>query len=151
MRLFLYISVLVTCLLGFSEALPKHIKTSSLLTCMENSQFSASFFEVIFYPDNGTALFNIDATTTISENITAKIELIVYGLNVLDESFNLCDLNEVAMCPLSAGRIDVKSSYQIDMDMLSNVPSIAYTIPDLEDVYKRQTLQSQSNASQYQG
>lgn len=132
MRLFLYISVLVTCLLGFSEALPKHIKTSSLLTCMENSQFSASFFEVIFYPDNGTALFNIDATTTISENITAKIELIVYGLNVLDESFNLCDLNEVAMCPLSAGRIDVKSSYQIDMDMLSNVPSIAYTIPDLD-------------------
>lgn len=120
-------------ILPFTNGL-KHIKTSSLLTCMEDSQFSASFFEVTFFPDNKTAVFDIDATTTISENVTAKIELIIYGLNVLNEEFNLCDLDQASMCPLSAGRIEVKSTYSLDEDndMVGNIPGVAYTVPDID-------------------
>lgn len=110
----------------------KHIKTSSLLTCMVNSQFSSTFFDVKFYPGNKTVVFNIDATTTISEKIVAKVELIAYGLNILEESIDLCTLNEKTICPLSAGRIDVHSSYTINNNIVDRIPGIAYTIPDLD-------------------
>lgn len=134
-------------LLPFTNGL-KYVKTSSLLTCMEDSQFSASFFDVTFYPTNRTAVFDIDATTTVSENVTAKIELIVYGLNVLNEEFKLCDLGQDAMCPLSAGRIEVKSTYTLDEDndLIGNIPGIAYTIPDL-DAQVRVILYSSNDTS----
>lgn len=124
----------------------KLLKTSSLLTCMDNSQFTASFFDVRYYPHNNTVIFNVDATTTINENVIVKAELITYGLNVMKQSFDLCTLNEVSLCPLSAGRIDVRSSYQIDADVLKQVPGIAYTVPDL-DAQVRVVAYSQNDTS----
>lgn len=110
----------------------KHLETSSLLTCMDNSQFTASFFDVKFFPHNKTVVFKVDASTIINGNIVVKAELITYGLKVLDKSFNLCDLHEVSLCPLASGRIDVASQYQIDSDVLDEIPGVAYTIPDLD-------------------
>lgn len=110
----------------------RHIKTSSLLTCMENSQFTSSFFDVEFYPGNSSIVFNINAVTTISEKIVIKVKLIAYGLNVLSETFDLCSLGEKTVCPLSAGRIDISSSYKVDSSITSKIPNIAYTIPDLD-------------------
>lgn len=110
----------------------KHIKTNSLLTCMQDSQFSATYFEVVFYPDNSTAVFSVNAETTISEKIIAKAELIVYGLNVLNEEIDLCDLDEASVCPLNSGRIDLTSTFTISSSVTDQIPSIAYTIPDLD-------------------
>lgn len=119
-------------LISSATASQKHLKTSSLLTCMDNSQFTASFFDVKFYPHNKTVIFKVDASTIINGKIVVKAELIAYGLKVLDKTFNLCSLNEVSLCPLASGRIDVSSSYQIDSDVTDQIPGIAYTIPDLD-------------------
>lgn len=111
----------------------KHLKTSSLLTCMNNSEFSATYFDVRYYPYNNTIVFNIDATTEISGNVTIKAEVITYGLIVVEKEFDLCSLNEASLCPLSAGRIDVASTYELkNSDVVSDLPSVAYTIPDLD-------------------
>lgn len=123
----------------------KHLKTSSLLTCMENSGFTASYFDVRYYPDNQTAVFKINAVTTISANVTIQVQVITYGLNVIEKSFDLCSLNEVTLCPLSAGRIDVSSSYQITTDI--PIPGVAYTIPDL-DAQVRVLVYSKSDTNQ---
>lgn len=124
----------------------KHLKTSSLLTCMENSEFTASYFDVRYYPGNSSIVFKIDAVTTISENVTVKAELITYGLNVLEKSFDLCSLGEATLCPLSAGRIDVSASYVIDSDITKDIPGVAYTIPDL-DAQVRVVVYSQNDTS----
>lgn len=124
----------------------KHLGTKSLLTCMENSQFTASFFDVKFYPDENLIEFHIDATTTISEKIVVKAELITYGLKVLDRTFDLCTLKEVALCPLSSGRIDVNSTYTLDTDITKDIPGVAYTIPDL-DAQVRVVAYSQSDTN----
>ncbi|SCU96081.1 LAMI_0F05138g1_1 [Lachancea mirantina] len=110
----------------------KRLETTSLLTCMDNSQFTASYFDVKFYPSNSSVVFNVDATTTISENITAKFQVIVYGLNIMEKEINLCSLGQKALCPLSAGRIDVSSSLTIDTSVIGDIPGVAYTIPDLD-------------------
>lgn len=110
----------------------RHVKTSSLLTCMENSGFTASYFDVRFYPDNQTVVFKINAVTTINSNVTVKVQVIAYGLNIIERSFNLCSLNEATLCPLSSGRIDVDSFYRINSDITNQIPNVAYTIPDLD-------------------
>lgn len=111
----------------------KHLKTSTLLTCMNNSQFSATYFDVRYYPFNESIVFNIDAMTAISGNVTVKVEVIAYGLNIIEKEFDLCSLNEATLCPLSAGRIDVASTYQLkNNDLTNHIPKVVYTIPDLD-------------------
>ncbi|KAH3674480.1 hypothetical protein WICMUC_003318 [Wickerhamomyces mucosus] len=110
------------------------VKTSSLLTCMSNSQLTASYFNVEFYPSNQTVVFDIDASTTITGNIIAEFSLIAYGLNVLQETVNPCKLGITELCPLaeSAGRINVDSNYQVSDTIVDMIPGVAYTIPDLD-------------------
>ena len=122
----------------------RHLRTSSLLTCMENSEFTASYFDVRYYPGNQSVVFKIDATTTISENVTVKAEVITYGLKIIEQTFDLCSLNEATLCPLSAGRIDVRSSYTISSDITNQIPNVAYTIPDL-DAQVRVVVYSQND------
>ncbi|SCU82276.1 LAFA_0C10220g1_1 [Lachancea sp. 'fantastica'] len=125
----------------------KLIGTSSLLTCMENSQFTASFFEVQYLAHNKTVVFNIDATTTIQDNITAQVEVIVYGLNVMETKVDLCKLGQKALCPLQAGRIDVNSYQQLNTDLVNQLPAVTYTIPDL-DAQVRVVVYSTSDTKQ---
>ena len=66
---------------------------------MDNSQLTASFFDVKFYPDNNTVIFDIDATTTLNGNVTVKAELLTYGLKVLDKTFDLCSLGQGIALP----------------------------------------------------
>ncbi|KAK5780528.1 hypothetical protein RI543_001647 [Arxiozyma heterogenica] len=108
------------------------LKTSSLLTCMDNSQFTAQYFDVRYYPDNKTVVFKVDATTTIDAKIIIDAEVIAYGLQVLNMTINPCSLGQLGICPLSPGRIDVESTYVVDSDATNQIPSIAYTIPDLD-------------------
>lgn len=109
-----------------------YLKTTSLLTCMPNSQFSASYFDVHFFRHNNSVVFNIDATTTISDKVILKVTLITYGLNVIEETIDLCSFGLPAVCPLSAGRLEVSSSYSLDSSITKQIPGVAYTIPDLD-------------------
>lgn len=100
---------------------------------MKSSQLTASYFDVRFYPSNKTVEFDIKAVTTISGDIVAHATLITYGINVLEKDIDFCrDLNLKELCPLSAGRIDVDSNYQLGDSIIKMIPNIAYTIPDLD-------------------
>lgn len=128
-------SVFFTIWTLVSHAVAEHmIRTSSLLTCMEDSQLTASYFDVIFYPDNSTVVYDINAVTTISGYVIGKVTLIVYGLNVLEENIDLCDLGFDELCPLQegAGRIEISSSTEISSSITDRIPGVAYTVPDLD-------------------
>lgn len=114
----------------------KHIKTTSLLTCMENSQFSSTFFDVAYYPKNKSVVFNIEATTTLSSKIMIKLQVITYGLIVITKTINLCSLNEASLCPMNAGRIDISSTYTITSDLVNEIPGVAYTVPNIDAMVK---------------
>ena len=116
----------------------KHIKTTSLLTCMENSQFSSTFFDVAYYPKNKSVVFNIEATTTISSKVMIKLEVITYGLIIITKTINLCSLDEASLCPMSAGRIDISSTYTITSSLVDDIPGVAYTVPDIDAMVKVQ-------------
>lgn len=114
----------------------QYLKSESLLTCMENSQFTASFFDITYYKNNNTAVFSIDGSSAISGNIKASFELIVYGLSVYKDNLDLCSLNVDTICPIASGHINVQGTYVIENDLTKQVPSVAYSIPDLDAYVK---------------
>ena len=114
----------------------KYLRSNTLLTCMESSEFTSTFFDVYYYPHNSTAVFYIDGSSSISGKIKAEFSLIVYGLNVYQDSIDLCSLGYNTICPISSGHIDVQGTYTVETDLTSNIPSVAYTIPDIDAYVK---------------
>lgn len=123
--------LLISLSINSSNAL-KYLRSNTLLTCMENSEFSSTFFDVYYYPHNSTAVFTVDGSSSISGKIKAHFELVVYGLSVYQDSIDLCSLNYPTICPISSGHINLEGTYTIKSDLTDKIPSVAYTIPDLD-------------------
>lgn len=112
------------------------VKASSLLTCMDNSQFTASEFDVKFFPGNNTAYFTVVALSNIDVNVSANIQLIAYGFTAFTRNISFCDIQfdgSTVLCPFSTGHIEIQDQkQQILKSITDQVPGIAYTIPDLD-------------------
>ncbi|KAI5257963.1 TRP-domain-containing protein [Aureobasidium subglaciale] len=108
------------------------ITSSSLSTCMSNSNFSATLFNVNFTPDNRTLAFNIVGVTTISGNVTIDLVVYAYGLKVITKTLDPCQEGWAGLCPMNEGQIDLDSNIVLPADTISQIPGIAYTIPDLD-------------------
>jgi len=113
------------------------IESRSLNPCMANSSFSATLFNVAFTPNNRSLGFKIDGISNIAGKIEASMELLVYGYAAISEKLDPCASKELeGMCPMNAGPLTITSNIDISQDLLSKIPGIAYTIPDLDAVVR---------------
>ncbi|KAF1951585.1 TRP-domain-containing protein [Byssothecium circinans] len=130
-----------------SAAIPKErmIETRSLNPCMTNSSFSAQLFNVVFTPNNRTLTYDVEGYSNIDQKVTAELELLVYGLSAMKQDLNPCGTPELAsMCPMKSGSITINSNLDISADVMSNIPGIAYTIPDLDAAVRIKISDSQT-------
>ena len=113
--------------------------------------FSASLFNVFFFPGNGTLSYNINAQSSISGKVTAEVNVIAYGLLAINQTINPCDPSNKGfanLCPLNAGTaIQLNSNSQIPPSTVSRIPGIAYTVPDL-DATVRIRIKRQSDGAE---
>ena len=98
-------------------------------------------FDVIFYPGNNTVDFDVLAISTIdNRTVGVNVNVIAYGLNVLQRNISLCDISYTGLtgaqndplCPINNGHLDVHSLYTLGSSATKDIPGIAYTIPDLD-------------------
>lgn len=108
------------------------IKSSALLSCMANSQFSASTFDVTFFPNNSSVSLDVNAISLIDSNVTAEILVSAYGIVVANKTIDLCSLNVAEVCPLQPGHIDVLTNQDLSKSITDNIPGVAYSIPNLD-------------------
>ncbi|QBM90625.1 ML-like domain-containing protein [Metschnikowia aff. pulcherrima] len=115
-------------------AAEKVLKASSLLTCMDNSQLWASYLDVVYWPQNKTVSFDIEAISNINNvNVSVNVSLIAYGINAIKQTIDLCSLKEYsALCPLTLGHLDINFDYEVSDLITKQIPGVAYTIPDLD-------------------
>ncbi len=72
----------LTCVVHAAQ----YLGTSSLLTCLWTvSQFTASHFDVKYYRHNRSVVFDVSAISNINAKIGANINLIAYGLNIVQK------------------------------------------------------------------
>lgn len=108
-------------------------ESSSLDTCQGNSSFSASLFQIAFFPGNRSVNLNVNGDAFISGNVTFKVEAAAYGYTFLRETLDPCTLGISAFCPLSQDQIAFDATYlNISTSIVGRIPGIAYGIPDLD-------------------
>lgn len=119
-----------------SYALALHqIGSDALKSCMTESQFTASRFDIKFFPDNYTANIDLKAISNLEGNITGTITLKAYGIEVVNEKIDFCANNMPQLCPIAKGNFDFSTTLDdISKDIVDQIPGIAYTIPDLDGV-----------------
>ncbi|KAF2707866.1 TRP-domain-containing protein [Pleomassaria siparia CBS 279.74] len=125
------------------------VSSTSLNPCLANSGFSASLFMVALTPNNRTLSFDIEGVSTISGKVNAEIELIVYGYSALTQELDPCDAENkdlISLCPMTASTIKLKSNLNdISPEIMSKIPGIAYTVPDLDATVRIRIRNATSN------
>lgn len=102
------------------------IEAKSLNPCMANSGFSASLFNVAFTPNNASLAFEIVGISTITGNVMAQVDLLVYGYPAISQKLDPCapenrkDLN--GLCPMNPGPLTITSNYAISPDVANKFP-----------------------------
>ncbi|GIJ97943.1 hypothetical protein Aspvir_000050 [Aspergillus viridinutans] len=110
------------------------IESNALNICQDSSNFTATYFNVLFTPDNRTLVFSFDGVASISGKVTADLILYVYGYAIPQRTLDPCKTDKMkGFCPMNAGPIDVPTaSIQVGEDVVKQIPGIAYTVPDLD-------------------
>ena len=110
------------------------LESNSLNSCQDNSSFTASLFNVVFTPDNGTIAFEIVGFSSIQGNVTVQAEFIAYGYTAVNETIDPCTTEELAgFCPMSTGPITLPlSNIQVGKSVIDRLPGIAFSVPDLD-------------------
>src|SRR5438046_136216 len=55
------------------------IQSSTLASCIDNSQFTVTQFNVLYTPNNTTLVYDFKGTSSIASNVTVILEIIAYG------------------------------------------------------------------------
>lgn len=114
----------------------RSLSATSLVTCMDNSQISPSYFNVTFDPDNRSLKYNLDLTTDISANVTAHVQIYAYGFVIIEQNIDMCSLGWKQFCPLYPGSLQIESIEYISKSYVDRIPGIAYQVPDIDAVVK---------------
>lgn len=125
----------------------KYIESKSLNPCQANSLFTATLFNVIFTPNNGSLAFDIVGVSSISGNVSADIEVVAYGLSIFKKPLDPCTSNLQGMCPMNTGQINIQSNFIVSSDIVSKIPQIAYVVPDLDGLVRIQINSTSTNES----
>ena len=143
------ISTALLALLPTAFAAERLLQSKSLAQCQDNSNFSATLFDVVFTPNNRSLAFDVVGVSSITGNVTIELVVIAYGLNAYKTTLNPCQLGYQGLCPMNEGQINLNSNAEIPAEALAQVPGITYTVPDLDakvQVYFNSTLTGQSVA-----
>ena len=108
------------------------IESKSLTQCQDNSNFTATLFNVIFTPDNNTLTFDVVGVSSIQGNVTAQLLVVAYGFTALNQTLDPCQNGLGGLCPMSTGQINIQSNLIVSKDVTNKIPGILYGVPDLD-------------------
>ncbi|KAE8145271.1 hypothetical protein BDV25DRAFT_165035 [Aspergillus avenaceus] len=109
------------------------IQSNSLDLCQKNQNFTASFFNVTFTPDNRLLSIGFNGTVAISGNVIADISVSAYGKEVVTKTLDPCQMKEQRLCPMNIGELDIPAiQTTLPESVIKEIPNVAYTVPDLD-------------------
>lgn len=125
------ISLLPYFLIAFLSPLASGIKlieSNSLNLCSEDldsgpQNFTATYFQVTFTPNNRTLSFSFDGVSSISGKVAAELVLDAYGYTALRKTLDPCEMKLNGLCPMNTGQIDVKNAnLELPESVISQIP-----------------------------
>jgi predicted HicB family RNase H-like nuclease len=92
---------------------------------MQNSLFAATLFNITFTPDDGLLRIKVNGISSLSGNVTAKLQIIAYGYTAMERNLNPCAMQGFeGMCPMSTGQITLNSNVAVGQGVANSVPGV---------------------------
>ncbi|KAK9389449.1 hypothetical protein V1515DRAFT_593312 [Lipomyces mesembrius] len=118
------------------------IGTSTFYTCDGiNATVIVSKFSVSYSKQTQNITFDLAGTSTEQQNVTATISVSAYGNHLFNYTFDPCDYDIKPLCPAPSGTFSASGTVAIPSQYASQIPSIAFSLPDL-DGYAKLTLEN---------
>ncbi|RMZ91547.1 hypothetical protein DV736_g1200, partial [Chaetothyriales sp. CBS 134916] len=110
------------------------LKTNGFTDCGGDSTVKINKVDISFDRSNNTITFDVSGSSTKEQDVTANLIVTAYGIQVYNNSFDPCaDSTKVdQLCPVPLGDFAANGSQQVPSEYASKIPSIAFSIPDLD-------------------
>ena len=124
------------------------LQTSGFTSCLDSSAIKVDQLNIKFDRSTKLVTFDVAGTSEKVQNVTAALTVSAYGKQVYQKSFDPCaDGAKVdQLCPVPAGDFSAKGTQTIPSQYLDQIPSIAFSVPDLEGQAKME-LKSKEGGS----
>jgi hypothetical protein len=127
-------------LFGTSVTAEQRLQSNALNSCQADSMFTASLFNVSYSPNSGIANVNILATSSLEGYVTFDFAISAYGYEIIRNVMDPCqqqpteaqDTGLAGLCPMTAGKLKMEFNMPVPAAAAAQIPSIAYTFPDLD-------------------
>ena len=143
-------SLLQTVVLGllpFGSLAADVLQTSGFTSCLDASAIRVNKLDIKFDRATKLVTFNVAGTSEKVQNVTAALTVFAYGKEVYQKSFDPCENPKVdQLCPVPTGDFAAKGTQTIPAQFLDQIPSIAFSVPDLEGQAKME-LKSKEGGS----
>ena len=110
------------------------LSSTGLKNCESDADIKVNKANIQFDRDSGYVNFDVSGTSKKQQNVTASLVVTAYGSQVYSNSFDPCDSSKKVeqLCPVPAGTFAATGSQQIPSQFLSQIPSIAFSVPDVD-------------------
>jgi hypothetical protein len=109
------------------------LKTSGFSPCITGSEITVQNVDIEYNNDDKKVTFNVAGTSAKRMNVTAELNVTAYGIDVYHNSFNPCDIDTFVsqLCPVPEGPFSATGVQTIPSSYASQIPSIAFSVPDV--------------------
>jgi hypothetical protein len=112
------------------------LHTSGFSNCNNGTDSSVQVnnVDISFDKGNNQITFDVSGSSKISQKVKATLIITAYGETVYTDTFDPCEASTKVdqLCPVPAGNFSASGTQTVPSSFVSQIPSIAYTIPDLE-------------------
>ncbi|CAE6516908.1 unnamed protein product [Rhizoctonia solani] len=106
--------------------------TSAVTYCAPPENVLVQELDIRYYRQNASVVFDVTASSLRNDlRVALALNLTVYGMQPLSLDLNLCQLAS-AVCPLPLYNFSGQGTLPIPSSFSSKIPTIGYTVPDLE-------------------
>lgn len=112
------------------------LSTTGYSICQDNGTVQVTKLDVTYDKTTRVLVFDVAGTSTTVQNVTAEMTVSAYGKTVYTKTFDPCDLGMAEMCPVPAASFASQGQETIPEEYASEIPAIAFTIPDLDGLVK---------------
>ncbi|KAK9468590.1 hypothetical protein V1512DRAFT_58479 [Lipomyces arxii] len=113
------------------------IGTDTFYTCDGiNATIDVSQFSISYSKQSRNLTFDLAGQSTASQNVTATILVNAYNMDLFSYTFDPCQYDLTFLCPVPKGSFSASGSVEIPAEYASKIPSIAFSVPDLDGAAK---------------
>ncbi|KAJ5150951.1 uncharacterized protein N7482_010203 [Penicillium canariense] len=110
------------------------LSTNGFSLCMTDSDIEVQDLDVTYSRSSKEVVFDVAGTNSKEQNVTASLTVTAYGNQIYSKEFDPCgnEVHVAELCPVPLGHFAARGNITVPDEYASQIPSIAFNIPDLD-------------------